>query len=248
MKTEIIHDARPELLEASKEIGILVIHGFTGSTQSMRPVAYALHEKGYTVNMPRLKGHGTSPEDMEICTYQDWIDSVSDAYKTLKQIVKKIYVLGLSMGGTLSLYSAIHFEIKGAITINAAVDLPTFKALYEDSKSPRFIQGIGSDIKKEGVTELAYDKTPKRSLGEILQLTSIVKDDLDKITCPIIIFSSQTDHVVPTENQTYIYNHVASKEKQLIILENSYHVATLDNDFDIIIKDTLNFIEKTNKE
>jgi len=244
MEITIQHDARAEVLSASKKTGILIIHGFTGSTQCMRPLAYALFEKGYTVRMPRLKGHGTTPEDMELCTYQDWIDSITEEYNKLKTEVEEIFVLGLSMGGTLTLYSAIHFKIKGAITINAAINIEQFEAIFKDPSTPRFIPGIASDIKKENVTELAYDRAPKKSIGEILKLTSIVRKDLEKITCPILIFSSYIDHVVPTDNQTYIFDHINSEQKQFITLNNSYHVATLDNDFNIIEKETSLFLEK----
>lgn len=243
MESKIIHDARSEFLIGSENIGILVIHGFTGSTQSMRLIAYALHEKGYTVNMPRLKGHGTTPEDMETCTYQDWITSVTDAYKELKEKVKNVFVLGLSMGGTLTLYTAEHFPIKGAITINAAVEIPSFEHLYNDPNTPRFIQGIGSDIKKAGVKELAYDRAPKKSIKEIVTLCQKVKVELDKVTCPILIFSSTEDHVVDPINQQYIFDLVGSKNKELIELKDSYHVATLDNDLDLIISKTLAFIK-----
>lgn len=239
-----MNDARSEYLTGSEDVGVLVIHGFTGTTQSMRPVAYALHEKGYTVNMPRLKGHGTTPEDMETCIYQDWVESVSSAYDELKKNVKEIFVLGLSMGGTLTLYSAIHFEPKGAIVINGAVDIPAFEAQYCNPETPRFIDGIGSDIKKIGIQELAYEKTPKKSILEIVTLCKEVKKDIAKVTCPLLVLSSTIDHVVPPANEKYIFEHVGSKNKEFIELKNSYHVATLDNDFDTIVSKTIAFIEK----
>lgn len=244
MKQEIAHEARTEFLSGSKEIGVLVIHGFTGSTQSMRPVAYALHEQGYTVSMPCLKGHGTTPEDMETTGYKDWVASVTDAYNELKDKVREVFVFGLSMGGALTLYTAINFEVKGAITVNAAIDLPEFAKTFNDTKTTRFINGIGSDIKKPGIKEWAYDRTPKKCIGEVLELLDIVKTDLSKVTCPILIFSSLEDHIVPPYNQRYIYDRVGSQNKELIELRESYHVATLDNDFDLIMNKTLEFIEK----
>ena len=244
MEQKIMTEARAEYLSGSKDVGILVIHGFTGTTQSMRPVAYALHEKGYSVNMPRLKGHGTTPEDMETCTYQDWIESVSTAYNDLKKEVKEVFVLGLSMGGTLTLYSAIHFDIQGAIVINGAIDIPEFEARYNNPETPRFMSGVGSDIKKPNTPELAYDKTPKKSVLQIVSLCKEVKKDLSKITCPLLVLSSTIDHVVPPINERYIFDHVGSKDKEFVELKNSYHVATLDNDFDIIVSKTLDFITK----
>src|SRR5699024_12460384 len=77
------------------------------------------------------------------------------------------------------------------------------------------------------VTELAYDKTPVKSMGDLIELTDLVKMNLSKITVPTLIFSSITDHVVPPENSHYIYNNINSKRKTMIELKNSYHVATL---------------------
>lgn len=241
---KIAEEARAEFLEGTNGIGVLVIHGFTGSTQSMRNVAYKLNKLGYTINMPRLKGHGTTPEDMEKANYKDWIECVNKAYEELKPKVKNIFVLGLSMGGSLTLYCAINHKINGAITVNAAVDLPSFSELYENPDTPRFMQGIGSDIKKEGVKEWAYSQTPKKSIQDILTLTSIVKTDLKKVTCPILIFKSLDDHVVPPNNQDYIFTHVASTKKELVELKNSYHVATLDNDWELIVEKSDQFIKE----
>lgn len=243
MSNQVNHEARAEFLEGN-DIGVLVIHGFTGSTQSMRLVGYQLNKWGYTVSMPCLKGHGTTPEDMETCTYRDWIDSVKTAYTELAAKVKDIFVFGLSMGGTLTLYCGIHFPVKGIITVNAAVSIPSFKEIYKDPNTPRFIQGIGSDIKKTGVKEWAYDRTPKISIGEIVELTEQVRSDLPKVTCPLLVFKSLEDHVVPPDNQDYIYQHVKSVRKELIVLSESYHVATLDNDLDFLLSKTHEFIER----
>ena len=247
MENKIAYDARPEFLKGASSIGVLVIHGFTGSTQSMRDVAYKLHKQGYTVSMPCLKGHGTTPEDMETCVYQDWIDSVENAYNEIRPKVEKLFVLGLSMGGTLTLYTAIHHQINGVITVNAAVDIPEFEKIFENPETPRFFGGIGSDIKKAGVKEWAYDKTPKKSVKEIVSLTKLVKKDLNKITCPILIFKSPEDHVVPSRNQEYIFTNISSDQKALIELSNSYHVATLDNDWETIADKSISFIERISK-
>lgn len=240
---KIADEARAEFLEGTNQTGILIIHGFTGSTQSMRNVAYKLHILGYTINMPRLEGHGTTPEDMESTNYQDWVESVNKAYEELESKVKSIFVLGLSMGGTLSLYCAINHKISGAITVNAAINLPNFRKLYENPELPRFMEGIGSDIKKEGVKEWAYTHTPKKSIEDILTLTDIVRKDLDKVVCPILIFKSLDDHVVPPYNQDYIFSNVNSHNKELIELKNSYHVATLDNDWELIVEKAEQFIK-----
>ncbi|WP_026571741.1 MULTISPECIES: carboxylesterase [Sediminibacillus] len=231
---------------AGNEIGVLVVHGFTGTTQSMRYIGEQFAAEGFTVLGPRLEGHGTDPEDMEASTHQDWIDNVEAGLATLKEECSKLFVAGLSMGGTLTLYLAEqHPEINGILPINAAVDIPEMAENYRElaKTDTRFVNGIGSDIKRSGIKELAYEKTPVKSMGEIVTLTEKVKQNLSNITTPVLIFSSKEDHVVPPENSQLIYDSVSSTEKTLFPLEASYHVATLDNDKEVIANKAIQFIK-----
>ncbi|MCM3595122.1 alpha/beta fold hydrolase [Metabacillus idriensis] len=238
----VVEGAEPFYFEGNS-VGILVSHGFTGSTQSMRPLGEAYAKAGYTVCGPRLKGHGTHYEEMEGTTYEDWTASVEEGYQWLAERCSTIFVTGLSMGGTLTLYLAQHHpEIKAIIPINAAIDIPTMAGAQQIQA--RFLDAIGSDIKNPAVTELAYEKTPVQSLKEINKLMAIVKNKLDEITCPALIFVSSVDNVVPPDNSRVIYEEISSKDKNLITLKNSYHVATLDHDQQLIIDKTLEFIEK----
>ncbi|MHA6258833.1 alpha/beta hydrolase [Sporosarcina sp. CAU 1771] len=235
-----------EFYYEGNETGVLVIHGFTGTTQSMAYLGKRFAEAGYTVYGPRLTGHGTAPEDMETSTYENWIQDVEVGLAQLKEVCSKVFVAGLSMGGTLTLYLAEkHPEIAGIMPINAAVHMPEFEGYYLSLKdSERFIDGIGSDIKADGIQELAYAQTPVRAMGELAQLLKIVNSDLGKVTAPALILSSTVDNVVPVENSQIIYDQIKSNAKELIKLEQSYHVATLDNDKELIADSCLAFIEK----
>ncbi|NGP46049.1 alpha/beta fold hydrolase [Bacillaceae bacterium SIJ1] len=228
------------------EVGVLVIHGFTGTTQSMHSVGKQIADAGYTVYGPRLTGHGTNPEDMEQATYRDWIDDVEAGLEKVKETCSKVFVVGLSMGGALTLYLAEnHPEIAGIVPINAAVDMGAFKQSYNALRESgeRFVAGIGSDIKKDGVKELAYEQTPVKAMGELVELMKIVKGDLTKIEVPALVLSSTVDHVVPPENSQTIYKSIASEDKHIVMLENSYHVATLDHDEPLIVSQCLTFIK-----
>jgi carboxylesterase len=239
----ILQGAEPFYFEGSR-VGILVSHGFTGSTQSMRPLGEAYAAEGFTVCGPRLKGHGTHYEDMEQTTYRDWIASIEEGYKWLKERCDTIFVTGLSMGGTLTLYIAEkHPDIRGIILINAAVDIPAMEPVLQ-LEGTRYLDAIGSDIKKPGIKELAYEKTPVRSVKEILSFMAEVKGDLAKVSCPALIFVSEEDHVVPPDNSQMIYDGINSETKEIHFLKESYHVATLDNDQQVIIEKTVDFIKK----
>jgi len=240
----ILQCASPIHFQGNKT-GILVIHGFTGTTQSIRFLSEQFRDAGYTVLAPRLSGHGTAPQDMAAKTYLDWIFNVEEALATLKETCTTIFVAGLSMGGTLTLYLAEKYpEIAGIMPINAAIDLPGLKKDYEKftAEEKRYVDGIGSDVKDEEVKELAYRQTPVKAMEQLLLLMEEVREKLSLIKMPTLIFSSEVDHVVPPENSQYIFDAIRSETKTIQSLENSYHVATIDHDKELIASKCLQFI------
>jgi len=229
------------------DIGVLVCHGFTGTTQSMRPYGEALHAAGYTVIGPRLAGHGISPQAMAGTTAGDWIASVDEALATLRKHCAQIFMTGLSMGGTLTLYAAAkHGDvIKGAIPINGTVQIDNadLAGLALDPAMPDTVPGIGSDIKAPGVTELAYSQVPVPSLKQVYALAAVTRDLLPRIKCPTLVIQSREDHVVSPTNGPRIVRLLGASRVELLWLENSYHVATLDNDKDLIAQRAGAFIK-----
>ncbi len=244
----ILPGAEPFYFEGS-DIGVLVSHGFTGTTQSMFFLGQYLAEKGgFTVIGPRLKGHGTTPADMAQSTAEDWVRSVEHAMEKLQTRCRKIFITGLSMGGTLTLYMAAMYPkvFAGAAPINGAVFLknPGFAGLAYGLGLPETVQGVGSDIKQPGVVELAYPVVPVPAVRQIYSLMGATHDLLPNIVCPILVFQSREDHVVHPDNAPVIFGHVSSVDKALVWLENSYHVATLDNDKELIAGELLKFIQR----
>lgn len=229
------------------EIGILACHGFTGSPHSMRPLGEALHKAGYTVSCPRLPGHGTSPEDMAKTGARDWVAAVEAAYADLRQRCRLVFMTGLSMGGTLTLYMAGQYPdaFAGIIPINAVVrlDSPELSALAFAPDTPDMIPGIGSDIRKEGVAELSYQAVPVRCISEIHALCSVTHALLPRVAAPTLILTSREDHVVPPVNGRLIAGAISANSIRQVALNDSYHVATLDNDLPKIITESLSFIE-----
>lgn len=230
-------------------VGVLVSHGFTGSPQSMRYLGEQLaRQGGFTVAGPRLKGHGTRPEEMAVSTAEEWIRSLDDALEELRQHCSSIFITGLSMGGTLTLYmAAMHPDvIRGALPVNAAVFInsPDLAGLAFMKDAPAVVPGVGSDIKQPGVIELAYPVVPVPAIRQIYGLMAVTRELLPRVVCPLLVFQSCDDHVVPPPNGDEIMLRAGSREKRLVWLEESYHVATLDNDKDIIVRESIAFINK----
>ena len=228
------------------DIGVLVCHRFTGTTQSMRPLGQQLAVAGYTVVGPRLAGHGISPQAMAKTTASDWIASVDEALASLRKTCSQVFMTGLSMGGTLTLYTAAkHADvIKGAIPINATVRINSadLAGLALDPNAPATVPGIGSDIKAPGVVELAYKEVPVAALRQIYSLVGVTHDLLPRISCPTLVIQSREDHVVEPSNGPRIVKRIGASRVNLLWLDHSYHVATLDNDKDLIAQQTVAFI------
>ncbi len=245
-ETNILPGAEPFYAENGK-VGVLVSHGYTGSPQSMHYYAEGLAKAGFTVALPRLKGHGTTPADMAASTASDWIRDLEQAMTWLKERCDTLFITGLSMGGTLTLFMAGQYPdvFKGIIPINALISSnnPDLASLVYMTNGPAEVAGIGSDIKDSNSKELAYPVVPVPSLKELFALTKVTDDLLPRITCPALILVSREDHVVPPVNSDYILKKISSQDKHLLWLENSYHVATLDNDKDLIVQKSVEFIQ-----
>ncbi len=244
-ESDVLAGAEPFYAEGGTT-GVLVSHGYTGSPQSMRPLAEGLAAAGFTVALPRLRGHGTTPADMAASTAHDWVADLEEASAWLQQRCDTLFMTGLSMGGTLTLLMAgQHPErFQGIIPINAAVftNNPDLATLAFITPAPAEVPGIGSDIKAAGVTELAYPVVPVPTVKELMLLMKVADELLPRITCPALIFVSRDDHVVPPANAEYILSKLSNPDKELVWLDNSYHVATLDNDKDLIVERSVAFI------
>ena len=230
------------------KIGVLLSHGFTGSPASMVPWGKYLAERGYTVAVPLLPGHGTKWQDMALTTYDDWYAAVERELKSLAARCDHVFVGGLSMGGGLALRLAeTHPDlVTGVILVNAAV-ASNNKQLYAVPLLKHVVAampGIGNDIKKPGVEEHGYDKTPLKPLHSMMRGWKAVRQDLHKVTCPLLVFRSAEDHVVDPSSARIILSQTSSSDARERVLDNSYHVATLDNDAETIFEESAEFIER----
>jgi carboxylesterase len=245
---KVLEGAEPFAFEGN-DIGVLVVHGFTGTTQSMRYLGEQLNKRfGFTTVGPRLAGHGTSPDDMATTRYLDWVGTAEQALDDLAKRKRMVFVTGLSMGGAITLNLAARFPAKvaGIAPINAIAGLvgDGLTDLMMDPKAPEKIPGIGSDIKAQGVSELAYKEVPVSALRDIYLLQAITDNLLSRVTCPTLIIQSKEDHVVDPKNGIRIKDSVKSQDVRLVWLENSFHVATLDNDKDHIADEVGKFFKE----
>ncbi len=226
--------------------GALVIHGFTGNPSSMRGIAERLADAGFTVEAPLLPGHGTVIEDLISARWSDFCDAVEEVYLDLAARCTQVAVVGLSMGGTLTCWLAErHPEIIGLVLVNPLVEPPddAFRQAISDllASGTEVAPGIGSDVAKPGVVELSYQGTPLAAVLSLFEGAEDVALGLGRISCPVLLFSSREDHVVPPSNGELLEASLSGPLER-ISLERSYHVATIDYDAEEIEERTTGFI------
>lgn len=228
-------------------IGVLLVHGFTGAPPSMRPWAEFLLSKGYSVRVPLLPGHGTKPENLNEVKWQEWPAKVQSELEELFKICDQVLIAGLSMGGGTTLYVAEenNNRLSGIILVNPMIHIPFFSPPigYLLSRFQKYRTSVGNDIKRPGITEHGYDTLPTRGIHQLLIMLKLTRKNLNKITVPLQLFHSIEDHTLPVSNTEIIMAGVASVNKSRIELVNSYHVATLDYDQELIFANSLTFIE-----
>jgi carboxylesterase len=229
-------------------VGALLCHGFTGTPQSMRPWAQFLADAGLTVALPRLPGHGTRWQDANMTTWDDWYSCAEREFLALGERCEQVFVMGLSMGGGLALRLAQRNgpAVAGIVVVNPSVlgRDPRLRLLPLLHHFIASFPAIGDDIRKPGVHELAYDRNPLRALESLRRAWPVLQADLPRVTQPVLLLRSHTDHIVEPESSAMVLARVSSRDLTQIVLHDSYHVATLDHDAPRIFAASLEFVRR----
>jgi carboxylesterase len=230
--------------------GALVLHGFTGNPRSVRPVAEALADAGFAVELPRLPGHGTHLEDLLHTRLGDWRAEAERCLGVLRNRLPhdgRIVVVGLSMGGVLTVMLGLaHDDLAGLVCINTPVELPpdmapAIEAMLESGQET--MDSIGGDIADPEADEQSYDATPLRPLLSLLEAESDIRPRLGEIRVPVLIITSRQDHVVPPSNSDMLAAALSGPVERLW-LEHSYHVAPIDLDRRLVADTVVDFARR----
>lgn len=228
-------------------VGVLFCHGFTGSPWSLLEWAKLTADAGYRVSLPRLPGHGTSWQELNVTGWRDWYATVERAFRELRENCDTVFVAGLSMGCALALRLAEKHpdEVAGLVLVNPAVlGQPKMRAVPFLRLVKSSAKAIGSDLADVTVSEHAYDRTPLRAANSMMKMWVDVRACLDLVSCPLLVFRSAVDHVVPSASTAFVMTHVSSEEATERVLERSHHVATMDYDKEQIFSESLEFFTR----
>lgn len=227
-------------------LGVLVLHGFTGSPRTVRPWAAHLAEAGLTVRAPVLAGHGADWQVLAKTGWTDWYESAERAFTELYARCEQVFVAGISMGGCLAfrLAQTQGDRVSGLVVVNPSLagDNPLIPLSPVLKYVIRSVSSIGEDIKKPDVREGALKRTPVASVATLPLMWKATAAELTSVTQPVLVYRSTVDHVVGPASMKVLSAALPGAEVRP--LANSYHVATLDNDAPEIFDGTLAFIQK----
>ncbi len=225
-------------------IGVVVSHGFTGSPHGVREWALSLAGAGFAVRLPLLPGHGTSWQELARTRWQDWHAALDAAYLELAEECDVVVAAGLSMGGALALRIAATRPVAGVVAVNPAL-------VIDDPRAPlagvlkyvlKSTPAIANDILKPGMDECAYPRTPVAAAHELNRMLKDTVRLLPRITAPVRVYRSAADHVVSETSMVALRRGLTNAPLEVVRLENSYHVATMDNDAPEIFRGTADFV------
>lgn len=248
MTTNLIPTAEPFFFPGD-ETGCLLIHGFTGTPKEMRWMGEYLAQAGHTVLGIRLAGHATRMEDMRRARWQDWLSSVEDGYFLLRNATKRIFLMGLSMGGVLSLLFAAQQPVAGVVAMSTPYELPEDPRLrfvkWLHWVYPSVPKGTPDWHDPEAAKDhVHYPAYPTRAIAELRDLLTEMRASLAQVRTPVLLIHSRQDRAVRPENVTRIYEKLGSQDKEIFWLEQSGHVITREPERLKVFAAALQFIHR----
>jgi carboxylesterase len=229
-------------------IGVLLIHGFTGSPPEMRRIGEYLHQRGLTVSAPLLPGHGTSVDDMNRSKWTEWTDCVERALAELWARSDTVFVGGLSLGSLLTLYLAAHHtDLPGVILYSPATwiaDRRLYLTPVVKYLMPKRAKSPDTDLTDPEADRWfwCYEEDPTVAAHELLKLLRRVRRALPQVTCPILLIHSTLDRSIDANSARLTYERVSSEDKELVTLHNSGHCLTVDSEWESVAAKTHEFI------
>jgi len=249
MKSPIIIPSTEPFFFPGNRIGCLLVHGFTGTPKEMRWLGEHLAECGFSVLGVRLFAHATRPDDMIRARWRDWIASVEDGWNLLSGCCDEIVIMGLSMGGILSLKFAADFPVAGLVIMATPHHIPAdprapFIKVISLFK-PYLPKGESNWVDQEAYNQhISYPVDPTRAYVEVRDLMCEMQDSLPQIVAPTLLIYSKNDQTVEIKERhaDLIFNALGSQNKDILWIENSSHVITSDAQRELVFKAASQFV------
>ena len=229
--------------------GVLVFHGFTGSPFEVRALGELLHANGFSVFAPALAGHATAEADLEGTTADDYLEAAERAYDEASRRCQRLYVVGLSMGGTLGLHLATRYKLPGLVTISAPVFLypmvnasvPVIEQWLPGLRAPSNFAAWQGNV-------IGYKSTSIGAVRVLVDVLDRVRAELKSVSSPLLILHSARDYTVPVSSAKAIHENVASALKRLELLEAGSHLMTIEPNLSLIGETVVGFLKQLERD
>lgn len=243
MTEAVVRGAEPFSFDGGDD-GILMLHGFSGSPASLRPMGEWFAEQGPSVVGVRLPGHGTDLRDFASRRWPEWVAAVEEAFDELRVRSSRVVVFAQSFGAALAVHLAAERpdDVDGLALLSPylfdarLLVVPVARLVKRRSKA------VGDDIARPGVTELAYPEVPVPAIVTMAGFLKIARRDLARVTSPALVFAPGHDHTIPRSNPRKVLEALGSARKELVECPNSYHVISLDHDAPMVQTRILGFL------
>ncbi|HEY1555419.1 MAG TPA: alpha/beta fold hydrolase [Kofleriaceae bacterium] len=242
----------PFELDGDNGVGVVCIHGFTGTPQSIRYLGDRVHAAGYTVHAVRLPGHGTTVDDLDRATWQDWATAVEDEVDTLRLSCDRVAVVGQSLGGLLALHTAARRpDVAAVATLAAPIWLEGLGARVAraaEAGKLRWLKSLpklgGADVRDRRVRRelVGYRAFPLRATGQLAAFMRVVDGELADIRQPVLVLHAEHDHVAPVACASHIAERTHAVRTR--ILPRSYHLIAVDVERDIVAAEVIDFLRR----
>ncbi len=257
------------VLKNNNNKALLLFHGLTGSPLELKQYAKLIHKEGYDIYCPTLPGHGQYLQEIRSIKWQDCLNFSMNKYMEIKKEYEEVYVGGSCLGAVIALaIAAESSSVSGIVALSTTLFLdgwtiPWYKFLiplalntvfrYYYSFPEKAPYGIKNPKVREKMllmmnkSTIALEYIPMTTIYELLSFSKYTRNNLEDITAPCFIIHSKLDDISSLKSARLIYKNISSKIKSLCILENSYHMLTMDNDKDLVAKKTIDFLNNISK-
>lgn len=251
MLTEVVKEALPLFLPGKDNRAVLIIHGFTGYTGEFYDLAHSINKEGYAVSLPRLPGHGTNRKDFQKSKAEDWLGHVENCYLDLKAQYSCVSIIGLSMGGVLTLILASRYKPEEIVLLAPAMAIenklifftPLIGTFIKEVKKEWIPEDDASDDRKKLGREYWNADMPKQA-AQLLKLIRMAKAGLSKIQNPLLLILSEKDESVPLRAGDVIEKGLNGCAVDKIILKESHHVLVTGTEKETVKKEVIQWLKK----
>lgn len=253
------HPANPpidtdEFFFPGSRVSALLIHGLSGTPFEMRYLGERLAASGVRVCGVRLAGHAGAPEELGAATHAQWYESVVEGFERLHRYGDPVAVVGLSLGAVLTARLAADQgeAVAGVVMLAPSFFLPLWvrgplKAM--SALGPLadriYLRGKGSDIHDAAARSVhpSARLLPLSAVLELMKLSAAVRPRLNRVTQPTLIIHSRRDHTCPMRrNVDFVLSRLGSTQKRAVILEESFHVITIDSEKERVASEVIDFV------